>query len=58
MVLKNKSPNSIATIKLKVFSEPMEASDITEIRRLIDVGADVNVENNYGVTALIKASQK
>ena len=50
------SPNSAATAKLKVLSESMAASDITEIRRLIAVRADVNVINKKGVTPLWEAS--
>ncbi len=50
------SPNSAATAKLKVLSESMAASDITEIRRLIEAGADVNVINKKGVTPLFQAS--
>ncbi len=52
------SPNSTVTIKLKVLSGSMDASDITEIRKLIEAGADVNVINKYGATPLIMASQK
>ncbi|MCP4370083.1 MAG: ankyrin repeat domain-containing protein [Deltaproteobacteria bacterium] len=55
---KEQSPNSTLTIKLKVLSESMDASDITEIRRLIDAGADVDVINKKGYTSLLVASQK
>ena len=50
------SPNSTVTIKLKVLSEDMKASDIDEIRSLIDAGADVNVINEHGTTPLCMAS--
>ena len=51
------SPNSTVTIKLKVISESMDASDINEIRRLIEAGADVNVINKNNSTPLCVASE-
>lgn len=36
----------------------MDANDITEIKKLIAAGADVNVINKYGATPLIIASLK
>ncbi len=53
----DQSPTSTATIKLKVLSESMKASDINEIKKLVDAGADVNVINNDGYTPLFMASQ-
>lgn len=46
-----------ATYRLKVISESLEASDISEIRSLVNAGADVNVINKHGVTPLLMASQ-
>lgn len=47
-----------ATARLKVISESMDADDITEIRELINSGADVNVINRLGGTPLMIASMK
>ncbi|MCP4370085.1 MAG: hypothetical protein GY797_18515 [Deltaproteobacteria bacterium] len=47
-----------ATRDLKVLSESMDASDITEIRKLINAGADVNVKNKYEITSLWVASEE
>ncbi|MEN6306613.1 MAG: ankyrin repeat domain-containing protein [Anaerohalosphaeraceae bacterium] len=44
-----------ATEHLKVLSEAMKAEHITEIRRLIQAGADVNVINKNGLTPLMVA---
>ncbi len=51
---REKSPDSTITLKLKVLSESKSigAKDITEIQRLIDAGADVNVINKNGATTL------
>ncbi len=49
---------SEATEKLKVISESMVADDITEIQKLIEAGADVNVTNSNGETPLYVASSK
>ena len=45
------------TLRLKVLSESLDTSNITQIRGLIDAGADVNVRNKFGVTPLFMASQ-
>ncbi|MCP4371746.1 MAG: ankyrin repeat domain-containing protein [Deltaproteobacteria bacterium] len=55
---KEQSPNSTVTIKLKVLSESIDVSDITEIKKLIEAGADVDVINKYGATPLWQASWK
>lgn len=47
-----------ATEQLKVLSEIMKPGDITEIRRLIEAGADIDAMNQYGGTPLIMASGK
>lgn len=47
-----------ATEKLKVLSESMKPSDITQIRKLIKNGADINAYNKYGGTPLVMASGK
>jgi len=47
-----------ATDRLKIVSEAMEASDITEIRSLIERGADVNVRSVNGKTSLFIASER
>lgn len=44
-----------ATEQLKILSEAMKAEHITEIRRLIQAGADVNVINKNGLTPLMVA---
>ncbi len=49
---------SEATSKLKVLSESIDTSDITEILKLIEAEANVNVINIYGATPLYMASQK
>ncbi|MCP4371747.1 MAG: ankyrin repeat domain-containing protein [Deltaproteobacteria bacterium] len=55
---KEKVYNSAATTKLKVLSGSMDESDIAEIRKLIDAGADVNVINKDKATPLYIASQE
>ncbi|MCP4369753.1 MAG: hypothetical protein GY797_16815 [Deltaproteobacteria bacterium] len=52
------SSNPEATSRLKVLSESMYANDITEIRKLIEAEADVNVINKFGATPLYSASGK
>ncbi len=54
----NQSQNPTVTIKLKVLSESLDADDITEVRKLIEAGADVNVINKYGATPIYIASWK
>ncbi|MGH2271295.1 ankyrin repeat domain-containing protein [Anaerohalosphaeraceae bacterium U12dextr] len=44
-----------ATEQLKVLSEAMKAEHITEIRRLVQAGADVNIVNKNGLTPLMVA---
>ena len=44
--------------RLSVISESLDATDITEIRTLLEAGSDVDVRNKYGVTPLWIASQK
>ena len=46
------------TLRLKVLSESLDTSNITQIRGLIDAGADVNVRNKFGVTPLWMASEE
>lgn len=46
-----------ATSKLAVLSENLTAENISEIRRLVDAGADVNVKNKYGATPIYMASE-
>lgn len=41
LLAKEQSPNSTATIKFKVLSESMKASDIHEIRNFIKAGAEL-----------------
>ena len=52
------SPKSTVTIKPEIISESMNASDITEIWKLIDAGANINVINKYGANLLFVASQE
>ena len=54
--VQEQSPNSKVTIKLKVLSESIKFDDISEIRKLIEAGANVNVINKYGATPLYVAS--
>lgn len=49
------SHDAQATEQLKVLSEAMKTEHITEIRRLIQAGADVNVINKNGLTPLMVA---
>ena len=46
-----------ATMQLRVLSESINPSDLDGIRRLIEAGANVNVENTRGVTPLFVASE-
>lgn len=46
-----------ATTKLAELSNNLNSNDFIEISRLLKEGADVNVRNDFGATALIMASQ-
>ncbi|VAW58181.1 hypothetical protein MNBD_GAMMA11-1036 [hydrothermal vent metagenome] len=44
--------------RLRVLSESLKASYITEIRKLIKNGADVNIKNKWDATPLLMAAQE
>jgi len=45
------------TDQLRVLSESLKATDLSEIRELIQAGADVNVKNKTGITPLYMAAR-
>ena len=55
VIAENSKPNPEATNKFKILSESY-SYDITEIRKLINAGADVNVINKFNATLLYMVS--
>ena len=53
----NQSKADEATAQLKALSEPLAIADITQVRTLIEAGADVNLRNKDGLTPLMMASK-
>jgi ankyrin repeat protein len=44
-------------VNQKVFFQSVKSGDYAEVKRLIEKGANVNAQDNFGYTALIWASQ-